>query len=59
MPPSRGVIALLNALIAEHGSPQAIRSDNGPEFTSGTLTTWSQDRGITKCRHARLSYSPL
>ena len=45
--PSVRVIALLEALIAQHGRPRAIRCDNGPEFTSGALTTWSQARGIT------------
>ena len=45
--PSVRVIALLEELIAQHGRPQAIRCDNGPEFTSGALTTWSQARGIT------------
>jgi putative transposase len=45
--PSVRVIALLEELILQHGTPQAIRCDNGPEFTSGALTTWSQARGIT------------
>ena len=45
--PSVRVIALLEELILQHGTPRAIRCDNGPEFTSSTLTTWSQARGIT------------
>lgn len=45
--PSVRVIALLEELILQHGTPRAIRCDNGPEFTSRTLTTWSQARGIT------------
>ena len=45
--PSVRVIALLEELVAQHGIPQAIRCDNGPEFTSSALTTWSQARGIT------------
>ena len=45
--PSVRVIALLDELIAQHGTPRAIRCDNGPEFTSGALMTWSKDRGIT------------
>ena len=45
--PSVRVIAVLEELIAQHGAPRAIRCDNGPEFTSSTLTTWSRARGIT------------
>ena len=45
--PSVRVIALLEALIVQHGTPRALRCDNGPEFTSGALITWSQARGIT------------
>lgn len=45
--PSVRVIALLEELIAQHGTPRAIRCDNGPEFTSGAFTTWSNARGIT------------
>jgi len=45
--PSVRVIALLEELIAQHGAPQAIRCDNGPEFTSGAFTAWSAVRGIT------------
>ena len=44
--PSVRVIALLEELIAQHGTPRAIRCDNGPEFTSSTLTNWSRTRGI-------------
>jgi len=45
--PSVRVIALLEDLILQHGTPRAIRCDNGPDCTSGALTTWSQARGIT------------
>ena len=45
--PSVRVMAVLDELIAQHGTPRAIRCDNGPEFTSSTLTTWSKARGIT------------
>ncbi len=45
--PSVRVMAVLDELIAQHGTPRAIRCDNGPEFTSSTLDTWSKARGIT------------
>lgn len=44
--PSVRVIALLDELIPQHGTPQAIRCDDGPEFTSGALNTWSRAHGI-------------
>ena len=44
--PSGRVIALLEELIALHGPPQALRLDNGPELTSGALTTWCEERRI-------------
>ena len=44
--PSVRVIALLEQLIAMHGTPQALRLDNGPELTSGALTRWCEERGI-------------
>ncbi|MDF7611444.1 integrase core domain-containing protein, partial [Escherichia coli] len=28
------------------GKPIAIRCDNGPEYTSNTLISWANDRGI-------------
>jgi len=45
--PSVRVLALLEDLILQHGTPRAIRCDHGPECISGALTTWSQARGIT------------
>jgi len=45
--PSVRVIALLDELIAQHGTPWSIRCDNGPEFISGAILQWSKDRGIT------------
>jgi len=35
------VVRVLNRLISERGTPQRIRSDNGPEFTSGAYLAWS------------------
>ena len=39
--PSRRVTRLLERAIAEHGKPQAIRSDNGPELTSRHYLAWA------------------
>lgn len=33
-------------MIAERGVPQAIRSDNGPEFTSRHFLAWCAERKI-------------
>jgi putative transposase len=40
--PSLRVIAVLEELIALHGAPQAIRLDNGPEFTAHALAGWCE-----------------
>lgn len=44
--PSQRVIAVLEELIALHGPPAALRTDNGPEFTSRALATWCDTRDI-------------
>src|SRR6185437_16215590 len=41
---SRRVTRVLEAIIAERGLPQAIRSDNGPEFTSRHFLAWCAER---------------
>ena len=38
--PSAKVIAVLARLFAEHGAPQYLRSDNGPEFIATALRAW-------------------
>ncbi len=43
---SRRVTRVLDALIAERGVPQAIRCDNGPEFTSRHFLAWCLERKI-------------
>lgn len=43
---SRRVTRVLEAIIAERGVPQAIRSDNGPEFTSRHFLAWCLERKI-------------
>lgn len=44
--PTQRVIRVLDQLIQLHGCPQAIRCDNGPEFTSQALAQWCGRRGI-------------
>lgn len=44
--PAGGVIAVLERLVAEHGAPLYLRSDNGPEFIAKKLKTWLGNRGI-------------
>ena len=43
---SADVIALVRAAIAEHGAPEFIRSDNGPEFIAKDLQQWLADQKI-------------
>lgn len=44
---SRQVTRVLERVIAERGAPDAIRCDNGPEFTSLYFEQWSKERSIT------------
>lgn len=46
------VIEVLTRLIASHGCPQYMRSDNGPEFIAGALLQFFEDQGITPSRIA-------
>ena len=34
------VIAVLEKLVAEHGAPSFLRSDNGPEFIANAVKAW-------------------
>jgi len=43
---SRRVTRVLEGIIAERGKPMAIRSDNGPEFTSRHFLAWCLERKI-------------
>ena len=43
---SRRVTRVLEQILAERGAPQAIRCDNGPEFTSRHFLAWCVERGI-------------
>jgi transposase InsO family protein len=40
------VLAWLKRAIEEHGAPEFIRSDNGPEFIAKLLRRWLRDHGI-------------
>ncbi len=40
------VISLLTAVIAAHGTPEFIRSDNGSEFTALNVQTWLENNNI-------------
>jgi len=42
---STRVIETLEALIARHGAPRFVRSDNGPEFIAAALQQWLDERG--------------
>jgi putative transposase len=43
---SRRVTRVLDAIVAEHGQPLAIRCDNGPELTSRHFLAWCVERQI-------------
>ena len=43
---SRRVTRVLEGIVAERGTPQAIRCDNGPELTSRHFLAWCIDRKI-------------
>ena len=43
--PGREVIAILQLLFAEHGVPESIRSDNGPEFIARIVKRWLAEAG--------------
>jgi len=44
--PSRAVIHFLERMIEKHGKPKGIRTDNGPEFTSGLFQDWLDKNNI-------------
>lgn len=43
--PARRVVAVLDRLVWEHGLPESLRVDNGPEFISTTLEEWATKHG--------------
>jgi putative transposase len=42
---ARRVIAVLERVFAEHGPPEWLRSDNGPEFIAEAVKQWLAERG--------------
>lgn len=45
-PPASRVVRLLAQLVAQHGRPEKLRCDNGPEFISAMLSDWCAAQGI-------------
>ncbi len=43
--PSREVKAVLSRLFQQHGAPQFLRSDNGPEILAKLLRVWLTEQG--------------
>ncbi|WAM25162.1 IS3 family transposase [Myxococcus sp. NMCA1] len=43
---ARRVIEVLSRLVAVHGPPEYLRSDNGPEFIAKALRRWLEGNGI-------------
>ena len=43
---ARKVRSIMNRLIAEHGAPEHIRSDNGSEFIEKELRAWLASQSI-------------
>jgi putative transposase len=44
--PAQRVTRVLDRVIEERGKPEAIRCDNGPEFTSRHFLSWCEERSI-------------
>ena len=44
--PSQRVTRVLDQIIEWRGKPKTLRCDNGPEYISGTLRCWAEERGI-------------
>ena len=44
--PAERVTRILDDAIETYGAPKAIRTDNGPEFTSRAFDAWAYARGI-------------
>jgi putative transposase len=44
--PSARVVRVMTELVEVYGRPDAIRLDNGPEFTADTFVDWAKEQGI-------------
>ena len=40
------MIEVLSRLVSDRGAPAVLRSDNGPEFVSKALLSWTVAQGI-------------
>ena len=47
--PSERVIRSLESAFREHGKPEAIVHDNGPEFVSNKILWWAHQQGVRLC----------
>jgi putative transposase len=43
---SAQVLEVLSRLFVQHGAPQYLRSDNGPEFVSQAVQQWLREQGV-------------
>lgn len=43
---SRRIIRTLDRIIEDRGKPEAIRADDGPEYTSKDLEIWCREKAI-------------
>jgi putative transposase len=44
--PAQRVVRVLDKLVWEHGLPESLRVDNGPEFISSALDAWAATHGV-------------
>jgi len=44
---SERLVRIFSYLKAEHGLPQVLRTDNGPEFLGEAFTSWAKEAGMT------------
>lgn len=44
--PGRRIARVLDSLVAEHGRPSMIVSDNGTELTCNAILKWAEDNGV-------------
>lgn len=44
--PAHRVVRVLERVVAWRGYPNKLHTDNGPEFISVTLTSWTEEHGI-------------
>ncbi len=45
--PAERVVRAQNQIIERRGAPGTILAAHGPEYVSGTLREWAENRGIT------------